>query len=157
MTTSAMTMMQTTMQAAVAGDGWQGALERIQSHISSQTFETWFRSLRPLEFDGTAMVLEVPSQFYVDWLDHHYRGLIENSLEATAGHPVALSFHVRAVEIPVFEERPRGPLPARNECYLSPHNKLETFILGNGNPVAHSLSPARPPAPRVPYNPPVLS
>jgi len=153
MTTSAMTTMQTTMQTAVAGDVWQGALEKIQSHISSQTFETWFRSLGPLEFDGSAMVLEVPSQFYVDWLDHHYRGLIENSLEATAGHPVALSFHVRAAETPVFEERPRGPLPPRNECYLSPNNTFETFIVGNGNQFAHAVSQAVAQTPGERYNP----
>jgi len=63
-----------TMEATVAGDVWQDALEKIQSHISSQTFETWFRSLGPLEFDGSSMVLEVPSQFYVDWLLFPTRG-----------------------------------------------------------------------------------
>jgi chromosomal replication initiator protein len=137
----------------VAGDVWQSALEKIQSHISSQTFETWFRSLGPLEFDGSAMVLEVPSQFYVDWLDHHYRGLIENSLEASAGRPVALSFHVRAAETPVFEERPRGPLPSRNECYLSPNNTFETFIVGNGNQFAHAVAQAVAQTPGERYNP----
>src|SRR5258705_13005821 len=134
--------MTTTMEATVSGDVWQGALEKIQSHISSQTFETWFRSLGPLEFDGSAMVLEVPSQFYVDWLDHHYRGLIESSLQAAAGRPVSLSFHVRMAEAPVFEERPRGPLPlpGRHECYLSPNNKFETFIVGNGNQLANAFA-----------------
>jgi chromosomal replication initiator protein len=99
------------------------------------------------------MVLEVPSQFYVDWLDHHYRSLIESSLEATAGHPVALSFHVRAAEIPVFEERPRGPLPSRNECYLSPNNTFETFIVGNGNQFAHAVAQAVATTPGERYNP----
>ena len=147
--------MTTTMEATVAGDVWQGALEKIQSHISSQTFETWFRSLGPLEFDGSSMVLEVPSQFYVDWLDHHYRGLIESSLEEAAGRPVSLSFHVRMAEAPVFEERPRGPLPlpGRHECYLSPHNKFETFIVGNGNQFAHAVSQAVAQTPGECYNP----
>jgi len=104
----------TTMETLVAGDIWQGALEKIQSHISSQTFETWFRNLDPLEFDGSALILEVPSQFYVDWLDHHYRTLIESSLSSTAGRPVGLSFHVRSADVPVFEERPRGPLPGHS-------------------------------------------
>src|SRR6267378_2406376 len=143
----------TTMETMVAGDVWQGALDKIQSHISSQTFETWFRALGPMEFDGSAMVLEVPSQFYVDWLDHHYRGLIESSLAATAGRPVSFSFHVRAAEPPVFEERPRGPLPARHECYLSPHNKFETFIVGNGNQFAHAVSQAVAQNPGERYNP----
>src|SRR2546426_4666761 len=128
----------TTMETMVAGDVWQGALDKIQSHISSQTFETWFRSLGPMEFDGSAMVLEVPSQFYVDWLDHHYRGLIEASLAATAGHTVSLSFHVRTAETPLFEERPRGPLPSRHECYLSPHTKSEPFFRVNCNKFAHA-------------------
>ena len=143
----------TTMETMVAGDVWQGALEKIQSHISSQTFETWFRSLGPLEFDGASLLLEVPSQFYVDWLDHHYRGLIESSLEATAGHPISLSFHVRTAEAPVFEERPRGPLPSRHECYLSPNNKFETFIVGNQNQFAHAVSQAVAQNPGERYNP----
>ena len=142
-----------TMETTVAGDVWQGALEKIQAHISSQTFETWFRSLGPLQFDGSAMLLEVPSQFYVDWLDHHYRSLIESSLEASAGHPVSLSFQVRMAEPPVFEERPRGPLPTRTECYLSPHNKFETFIVGNGNQFAHAVAQAVATTPGERYNP----
>jgi chromosomal replication initiator protein len=64
------------METMVAGDLWEQALQKIQSNLSSQTYEAWFRSLGPLEFDGSTLVLEVPSQFYVDWLDQHYRGLI---------------------------------------------------------------------------------
>ncbi|MBI4364233.1 MAG: chromosomal replication initiator protein DnaA [Candidatus Latescibacteria bacterium] len=140
-------------EATVAGDVWRGALEKIQSHITSQTYETWFRSLAPLEYDGASFVLEVPSQFYVDWLDQHYRQLIESSLAAAAGQPVSLAFHVRAEETPVFEERPRGPLPTRNECYLSPHNTFETFIVGNGNQFAHAVAQAVAQSPGERYNP----
>jgi len=144
--------MTTTMETTVAGDLWQGALEKIQTNISSQTFETWFLSLGPQEYDGASLMLEVPSQFYVDWLDHHYRGLIESSLEATAGHPVALAFQVRA-EPPVFEERPRSPLPSRNECFLSPNNTFDTFIVGNGNQFAHAVAQAVAQNPGERYNP----
>src|SRR6266513_1038110 len=145
--------MRTMTESMVAGGVWQGALEKIQAHISSQTFETWFRSLGPLEFDGAAMVLEVPSQFYVDWLDHHYRSLIETSLAAVAGHPVILAFQVRTVDPPVFEERPRGPLPSRHECLLSPNNTFETFIVGSGNHMAHATSLAVSNEPGEAYNP----
>jgi len=145
--------MTTMTESMVAGEVWQGALEKIQSHISSQTFETWFRSLGPLDSEGAAMVLEVPSQFYVDWLDHHYRGLIESSLAAVAGHPVILTFQVRAVEPPVFEERPRGPLPSRHECILHPNNTFETFIVGSGNQLAHATAMAVSKEPGTRYNP----
>ena len=53
--------MTTTMETTVAGELWQGALEKIQTHISSQTFETWFLSLGPQEYDGVSLVFEVSS------------------------------------------------------------------------------------------------
>ena len=50
------------METMVAGDLWEQALQRIQSNLPSQTYDTWFRSLGPLEFDGSTLVLEAPSQ-----------------------------------------------------------------------------------------------
>jgi len=140
-------------ETMVAGDLWHGALEKIQSNISSQTYETWFRSLGPLEFDGSTLLLEVPSQFYVDWLDQHYRQLMETSLAATAGRSVGLSFRVRSETTPVLEERPRGPLPTRSDYYLSSHNTFDTFIVGSGNQFAHAVAQAVAQSPGLRYNP----
>jgi chromosomal replication initiator protein len=77
-----------------AVDLWERALGRIQDSTSPQTYETWFRSLRPLELNG-GLVLEVPSQFYVDWLEQYYRGLIESSVADVAGQALSVKFHVR--------------------------------------------------------------
>jgi chromosomal replication initiator protein len=141
------------IDSMVAGDLWERALERIQSNISSQTFDTWFRSLGPLEFDGSALVLEVPSQFYVDWLDQHYRPVIESSVAAAAGRSVAVSFHVRSEPAPHLEERPRGRLPVRDESNLSPNNTFDAFIVGSGNQFAHAVCQAVAQSPGERYNP----
>jgi|SRR5687767_4846072 len=77
-----------------AVDLWERALGRIQDSTSPQTYETWFRSLRPVELNG-GLVLEVPSQFYVDWLEQYYRGLIETSVADAAGQALSVTFHVR--------------------------------------------------------------
>ena len=107
------------METMVAGDLWEQALQRIQSNLPSQTYDTWFRSLGPLEFDGSTLVLEAPSQFYVDWLDQHYRPLIESSVAAAADRSVGVAFHVRAGRAMVEEDRQRGPAPSRDESNLS--------------------------------------
>jgi chromosomal replication initiator protein len=132
---------------------WQGALQRIQSHIPSQTFETWFRSVGATQYDGERVILEVPSQFYVDWLDQHYRPLMESSLAAAAGRPVGLDFHVRSEPAPLLEERPRGAVPVRHASCLSPHNTFETFIVGSGNQFAHAVCLAVAQSPGERYNP----
>src|SRR5262245_25097785 len=77
-----------------AVDLWERALGRIQDSTTPQTYETWFRSLRPLELNG-GLVLEVPSQFYVDWLEQYYRDLIESSVADVAGRALSVTFHVR--------------------------------------------------------------
>jgi chromosomal replication initiator protein len=141
------------IETMVAGDLWEKALQRIQSNISSQTYDTWFRALGPLEFDGSTLVLEVPSQFYVDWLDQHYRPVIESSVGAAAGRSVAVTFHVRTEVSPQLEERPRGRLPVRDESNLSPNLTFDTFIVGSGNQFAHAVCQAVAQSPGERYNP----
>ena len=138
-------------ETMVAGDLWQGALDRIRSHVSSLTYETWFRSLGPLEFDGSTLTLEVPSQFYIDWLDQHYRDVLESSLAASAGRSVGLAFSVRPE--PPAPERPRPALPARDESYLSPNCTFDTFVVGSGNQFAHAVCLAVAQSPGHRYNP----
>src|SRR5258706_16429765 len=89
-------------------DLWERALGRIQDSTSPQTYETWFRSLRPLELNG-GLVLEVPSQFYVDWLEQDYRGLIESSVADVAGPGPNGKVHVRQGDGP--QPFPRGGKP----------------------------------------------
>ncbi len=96
-------------------DLWERALGRIQDSTSPQTYETWFRSLRPLELNG-GLVLEVPSQFYVDWLEQYYRGLIESSVADVAGQALSVTFHVRQDDGPepfAWSGRPESTDQAR--------------------------------------------
>jgi chromosomal replication initiator protein len=112
--------------------------------------------LTALEFDGRTLLLEVPSPFYVDWLDQHYRTLIESSLSAANGSSVGVSFQVRSEpETHVEDERPRhGSGPSyRDESHLIPQNTFDTFIVGNGNQFAHAVCQAVAASPGTRYNP----
>ena len=143
----------TMIEAIAASDLWEKALQRIQSNLSGQTYETWFRSLAAIELEGSNLVLEVPSQFYVDWLDQHYRPLIEASVALAAGHAIGVTFHVRPAPQPEQVERRAGPMPKRDESALVPHNTFETFIVGSGNQFAHAVCQAVAQSPGERYNP----
>ena len=141
------------IETIAASDLWERALQRIQSNLSGQTYETWFRSLAAIELEGSNLVLEVPSQFYVDWLDQHYRPLIESSVALAAGHAIGVTFHVRPAPEPERIERRAGPMPKRDESALVPHNTFETFIVGSGNQFAHAVCQAVAQSPGERYNP----
>jgi chromosomal replication initiator protein len=143
------------IESMAAGDLWEQSLQRIRTNLSSQTYEAWFRNLGPLEFDGSTLVLEVPNQFYVDWLDQHYRPLIESSVGAVAERSIGISFHVRPeAPPPAREPRMLPPLPGvRDESNLSHHNTFDTFIVGSGNQFAHAVCQAVAQSPGERYNP----
>jgi chromosomal replication initiator protein len=136
-----------------ASEVWERALHKIQTNISSQTYETWFRNLGPLDFDGANLVLEVPSQFYVDWLDQHYRPLIESSVAAAADRAVGISFHVRPETAAPEPEVRRRPIPTRDESNLAWNNTFDTFVVGSGNQFAHAVCQAVAQSPGERYNP----
>src|SRR5262245_1558993 len=124
--------MTATIDSVAAMDVWERTVPRIQAHLSGQTFDTWFGSLAALEFDGRTLLLEVPSPFYVDWLDQHYRGLIEQSVSAAIGTPVGVSFQPRnngetaAEDPPAIHSGYGAPMPpaalSRDESHLVPLN-----------------------------------
>ncbi|HEX7078151.1 MAG TPA: chromosomal replication initiator protein DnaA [Candidatus Eisenbacteria bacterium] len=143
------------IEMMAASELWERALQRIRTNLPAQTYETWFRSLAALENDGGNLVLEVPSQFYVDWIDQHYRALIESSVAAAAGQAVGISYHVRTEPEPERFERggTYGPLPTRDASALVPQNTFETFIVGNSNQFAHAVCQAVAQSPGERYNP----
>ena len=151
------------IETVAATEVWDRAVPRIQAHLTGQTFDTWFGTLNALEFDGRTLLLEVPSPFYVDWLDQHYRALIESSLTAAAGNPVGVSFQART-DVDTVEEMgpvarpgfgPTTPSAAlsRDESHLIPQNSFDAFIVGNGNQFAHAVCQAVAASPGTRYNP----
>ena len=56
------------------------------------------------------LVLGVPNGFVLEYVAHHYRAIIEKTLEGLLGHPMTVSFTVlsRAPHLEVFQAEGRG-------------------------------------------------
>jgi len=48
---------------------WKACLELIQENINNLAFKTWFLPIRPLSFSGSELTIEVPSQFFYEWIE----------------------------------------------------------------------------------------
>ena len=75
-------------------DLWQEALKLIKSSVNTQTFQTWFSFIEPVSFDGGALTLEVPNQFFKSWILEHYLDTITNALRDTARREIGLQWRV---------------------------------------------------------------
>ena len=69
--------------ALSAENTWALALDSIR-HEGKTYALTWLERMRPLEVRENALVLGVPDRFFRDWVDDHYRALLEGTLARVA-------------------------------------------------------------------------
>lgn len=87
------------MDSVIAREGtapelWQSCLAQILPRVKRQTFHTWFKPIRAIEFANGTLRLEVANQFALDWIKQHFRGLIEEAVKSVSGVSVQIEFCV---------------------------------------------------------------
>lgn len=73
---------------------WDEILSLIKARVSAPVFASWFETLHASTFDGSILVVEVPSKFAKDWIEPRYLPLIAGAASASAGHDVEVAFEV---------------------------------------------------------------
>ncbi len=148
---------------------WTTCLGVIRESVNTQSFKTWFEPIVPLAIAGNKLTLQVPSQFFCDWLDEHYYGLINTTLARVLGKGARLEYTIRTEETAVEEEHPALPavsadLPRRGsaaspdttrmprpqraadqapfQSYLNPRYTFDNFIKGESNQLARAAASA---------------
>ncbi len=66
-------------------DVWGRCLQLIRERIAPQSFDTWFRPIKPVRLEQQVLTIEVPSQFFYEWLEEHYVGLLKEAVHASLG------------------------------------------------------------------------
>jgi len=79
---------------------WDDVLTSITPQINSQSFKTWFEPIKPVRFESNELVVNVPSQFFYEWLEEHYHSLISSSLQKVFGPAIKLTYNVLPVDEP---------------------------------------------------------
>ena len=138
---------------------WDEILFLIESKMTKQGFDTWFSQSRLISFDGSKMVMEVPSKFHRDWIkEHHWGTLTEVVKEVTKNEDLDIEFHVPPQEPaktpPKLSkeekkiERQEDPDSSQKKKYT-----FDTFVVGPSNQFAHASARAVAEAPGKSYNP----
>jgi chromosomal replication initiator protein len=73
---------------------WGKCLEVIQDNINTQSFRTWFEPIRPLRLEGNTLTIQVPSQFFYEWIEEHYVSLLRRTIRHFMGPEAKLEYSV---------------------------------------------------------------
>ncbi|MCS6966645.1 MAG: hypothetical protein NZ473_07760, partial [Candidatus Kapabacteria bacterium] len=101
---------------------WERFLQLIRDNVPPQVFKTWFEPLRFLRWENTTLTVQVPSQFFCEWLEEHYYGLLQRALVQVFGAKARLEYDImldrgvdtqqRTVRLPALRTPPlQQPLP----------------------------------------------
>lgn len=73
---------------------WRDCLELIQRQVSVQSFKTWFEPIIPKKLEDHVLTIQVPSQFFYEWLEEHYISLLRQVLNQTLGLQGKLEYSI---------------------------------------------------------------
>ncbi len=104
---------------------WNDCLEIIRKEVEEQDFNTWFKPINPLKNDGDVLTIQVPSQFFYEWLEEHYVPVLRSAIHQVLGPNGRLEYSVvvdsgNQKNPPLMVNYPNGNGMKRN--HLQPMN-----------------------------------
>lgn len=151
-----------TSSTCSASEAWDKCLVHIKEQISTLSYKTWFQPVVALTLSGKDLTIQVPSQFFYDWLEEHYSILIRKTVISVLGENGRLFYSVNAEEpsAPSVQQEhhpsasvsdsfrpsfaPHISLRAENiqslHSNLNPRYTFENFIKGDCNQLARAAA-----------------
>lgn len=73
---------------------WGKCLHHIRESIPEQSFNTWFMPIVPVTLDNEILTIQVPSQFFYEWLEENYVHLLHDCIRKEIGPNGKLQYSV---------------------------------------------------------------
>lgn len=111
---------------------WNRCLSIIKDNISEASYNTWFAPIVALKYEDNVFVLQVPSQFFVEYIEEKYIDLLRMTLYRVAGVGTRLEYRVlidkssgKGTQIPSEgnQAKPKPVATSNQNGYVSPYHK----------------------------------
>lgn len=154
---------------------WTELLDQLRDRIPETAYNTWFTHLHLAETSADAWTIGVPNAFMLEYVEHHYRAILEEAARKVTGGSVKVAFTIRSAPAADFDafhpasEAADHAVSAPSEAAaahsaivdatipLMARYTFDDFVIGECNQLAHAACMAVAEAPgRNKFNPLVL-
>ncbi len=73
---------------------WNNCLSIIKDNVTTQNFKTWFKPIQAVKLQEKILTVQVPSQFFYEWLENNYITLIKKTLKRELGKDAKLEYNI---------------------------------------------------------------
>lgn len=145
---------------------WQTVLDRLRARVNPYTF-SWMERIAGASVDGEKLVVRLPDKFARDWIDEHYRELIQTEISQMVGRPLQLGYELSAApgtsgqgQLKLSERahaqaafQASKPAPAVVHPRLNERFTFDSFVVASSNQLANAAAEAVANNPGRSYNP----
>jgi len=97
---------------------WDKCLAIIKDNVNWRAFQTWFEPITAVSLSNSILTIQVPSQFFYEWLEEHYVELLGKTIKRILGKEGRLEYRIQ-----MEANQPRQQQPATMQLPGSPHPK----------------------------------
>ena len=125
---------------------WEKSKARIKTNQPQHAYSTWFDPIISIGLSENELVLEVPNQFFFEWIQSHYKETIKDEVEAVYRGQITIKYTVSPEG---RKNKTRANLSERNPDTKQQYNRnkqlnekytLASFIEGSNNQFAKAAA-----------------
>ena len=75
---------------------WGEALSYLKAQLPGHALSAWFEPVEPIGLSDNKILLEVPNQFFAEWIESHYEKELESSLSSIGGMDYGFKFVINS-------------------------------------------------------------
>lgn len=129
---------------------WTDIVSLLGKKLDPISMQTWFSTTSVHSFDGSRLVLQVSSAEVADHMKRTFQDEIARAASFLQPHPIEVAFTSVDKSRPVAPTSNPEPTP---EIRFNSKYTFDTFVIGDGNRLAHAASLAIAEKPAAEYNP----
>ena len=122
---------------------WTTIKGHLGGIIPAHALNTWFEPIKPVTISNNELVLEVPNQFFYEWIESHYKQSIRRAIKNSSnnGLTVRLVVSKNSHDIKNQEQKKESVLKEKPVIpHLNRNYTFEAFIEGANNQFAKTAT-----------------
>jgi len=123
---------------------WSVIYNELAENLPTHAINTWFEPISPVALIDNELVLEVPNQFFFEWIESHYKQNMNVVVSKSETPNLKFRFIVSAEKIEVSDHGENKTIQTKPNRHLRPlinkNYSFETFIEGSNNQFAKSAA-----------------
>ena len=124
---------------------WKKIKGQLSGQLPAHAISTWFEPIEPITKEGCELILEVPNQFFYDWIESHYRAHLNKALVSVGEGVISTRFIISADKQEIKPDPNQDLTPTKKSPLipvLNKDHKFELFIEGSNNQFAKTAAEA---------------